>query len=368
MRSHAWLTALAILVGCSPDDGNGTQIGALKEGSVPAPPSDLVQLDLAQAVEEAVRIAGVTTMATAWAAHVDSMAEGTASCPTAWLGAPPEDFVEIDGVDEDQPGLSWADFCTTAEGTSFEGFAFWQNVLAPDLSTGSRALVMDGVVADAQGEVLLDFDGEASDDLEGGTYRSSLVARTLSGSLLGLGSGLRAELEPAQWGSNVGDVELQGQVHLFDGFGPADTRSGDLEESPELTNVTDWEPGSPRFTSVRYDIDFGGDCELEPVGYLGVRGNEGFWFDIYFLPQFSPDDGSAEAGAYPFEAIENTACDGKGTLFVRNLDLRAVEEASPGWSREIEIDFGAILSEQLPTPSTEGYVFTLQHLPREDTP
>ena len=376
MRSPLWLV-LPVLAACSLDDRDGTQIGALKESSIPEPPGDLTTLDLGVAVAEAFRIAGTASMATAWSAHVRTMDHGTQTCPYAWLGAPPERFVEIDNGNDDLTGLSWFDNCTTPLGYTFAGFSYWENVVDPNLTEGDRSLTMDGVMRDADGNLLLDFDGEAADSLNGNNYASSMTARVLRGSLLGLdGSGLRGELD-ASWGPS--GMELDGSVHVEGGFGPADTRQpyrpgvdpdpaegieGRDPISPELQNVTGWEPGMPRYTSVRFDLDFDGDCTLEPRGYVGVRGNEGFWFDVYFLPKYDPETDLAAASAFPYESIDNVECDGIGTMFVRNLDLRAIEAGNPDWSREISVDF-ADISASMPTPSIDGFVFTLQNLPQD---
>lgn len=365
MRTPQWLVVILLSGGCTPGETPGTQIGSLKESSVPLPPADLELLDLAEAVREALRIAGIATTATAWNAHVTSLDSGTDACPNTWLGTPPEDFVDINGADEDSTGLSWFDNCTTALGSSFQGFSYWEHDVDLGARQGSRALAMDGQIVDPAGSLLLDFDGEATDALDGGTYQSSMTARVLRGSLLGFGSGLRGELD-ASWAG--GRMELSGQVHLEDGFGPPDMRNPSLDASPELTNVTNWTQGMPRYTSVRYDLDFEGDCSLEPRGYVGVRGNEGFWFDVYFLPKYDPVEDLSRAASFPFEAIDNLDCDGIGTLFVRNLDLRQVERISRDWSREIQIEFGSIIG-AMPTPNLDGFTFSLQDLPQpEATP
>lgn len=369
MRSPLWLAVLPALAACSLDENDGTQIGALKESSIPEPPSDLTGLDLVDAVEDAFRIAGIATMATAWTAHVGSMDHGVLGCPNAWLGAPPERFVEIDGGNDGLPGLSWFDNCSTPAGYSFSGFSYWENTLDPGQNEGDRSLSMDGVIRDAQGGLLLDFDGEAADSLQGNAYASTMTARVLRGSLLGFGSGLRGELD-ANWTPN--GMELNGAVHVEDGFGPADTRppfrpsvyQSRPPVSPELQNVTNWTEGMPRFTSVRFDLDFDGDCPNEPRGYVGVRGNEGFWFDVYFLPKYDPEEELSRASSFPYESIDNVECDGIGTLFVRNLDLRQLEAENPGWSRELNIDFASIIA-SMPTPSLDGFVFTLQNLPED---
>lgn len=360
MRTPLWLVAFPMIGGCSFDDGQGSQIGSLKESSVPQPPADLEELDIAQAVRDAMRIGGIATLASAWTAHVASLDEGEQDCPRTWLGAPPERFVDINNGNDALDGLSWFDNCNTPLGTSFEGFSYWEHDVDMGQGEGARSIVMDAQVRAPDGTLLLDFDGEAADELRGNAYASTMTARVLRGALLGFGSGLRGELD-ASW--TAGGMELEGAVHLEDGFGPPDMRMPSLSASPELTNVTNWVQGMPRYTSVRFDLDFDGDCALEPRGYVGVRGNEGFWFDVYFLPKYDPVEDLSRASSFPFEAIDNLDCDGIGTLFVRNLDLRQVERISPEWSREIQIDFASIIS-AMPTPDLAGFTFSLQDLPQ----
>ena len=115
-----------------------------------------------------------------------------------------------------------------------------------------------------------------------------------------------------------------------------------------------------RFNSVRFQLSFDADCPEEPHGYVGIRGNEGFWFDVYFLPLYDLADDSAQSNAYPYELIDNAECDGFGTLFSRNVDLSDQEDGT--WSREIAPDFASVVA-ALPTPTLADYVFTLRHLP-----
>ncbi|HHO54428.1 MAG TPA: hypothetical protein ENK18_27050 [Deltaproteobacteria bacterium] len=364
MRSPAPVWVALTLFGCTPSPDDGIQIGSLRVDPPPAPPTDFKSLDLASALADAFEIAGVATLATAWAGHTDAMGRGVVGCPDLWIGAPPQDIADINVGDDQVPGLSWADSCQTPAADTFDGFAYWESAIqltGAEPTGGARSLTMDAQVAAGDGSVLLEFDGEASDSLEGSAYSSSLVARSLSGSLVGFGSGLRGELD-VSWSGD--EMELFGSIHTNDGFGPPDDRDPDPEDTPELQNLPSWEPGMPRFTSVRFDLQLGGDCALEPQGYVGVRGNEGFWFDVYFLPLYDPEEESAQSNAFPYEAIDNLDCDGIGTIFVRNLDLRAADEGDPEWSREVSIDFAGILA-SMPTPTLDEFVFTLADLPRE---
>ncbi|MCA9491159.1 MAG: hypothetical protein KC621_14615 [Myxococcales bacterium] len=362
----------SLLQACTVEPPKGTQIGAIREPDPdPQPPSDLARLDMNDAVADALRLAGIVTSASAFQGHVATLdLASTRSCPQVWVGVPPDNLIDIQ-FDDEEEGLSWLADCASSA-ASYDGFTHWTTDVAEDGSSASRTLIADASVSDPSGTVLWAYDGESSDTLEmtgsDFTYRSSF-AGVITGSMSGLGKGLRAQNNAgmdggggfvAEWASD-GTMRFSGSVEAFDGYGPIDQRNG---SEPELSGVTGWKPGQPRFTSVRFDLTFDSACAEEPVGFVGLRGNEGFWFDIYFLPIYDPEENTAQSNAFPYENIDNVSCDGIGTLFSRNADLEAFEQSNPGWSRELSPDFGAIL-QTLPTPTIESYVYTLHNLPTE---
>jgi hypothetical protein len=342
----------------------GIQIGALREPDpAPQPPTDFKDLDMTAAVEEALRLGGLTTLTAAWTGHLGSLDSARFGCPTMWVGPLPEDFADFD-IDDEEPGMSWASDCTTDPGNvDFAGFTHWASTIADDEGFASRSLAADAIVSRGDGTVLFDFDGEASDtlDVASGTY-SSLLNGELTGELAGIGTGLRTGGEfEASW-STDGTMRMFGTVTTFDGFGPPDGRKPDT--SPELRNLPAWTENMPRFTSVRFDLFFDGTCNQEPIGFLGIRGNEGFWFDVYFMPDPELLPGTAEYKAFPFEEIDNIACDGVGTLFTRNVNLKTYDEADSGWSREVSPNFQRV-TDDLALPSLDSYVYTLRDFPTE---
>jgi hypothetical protein len=359
---HAVLLSLVAAVACIPEPRPGSQIGSLREPEPsPAPPSDLKDLDMRAVVQEALALGGLTTLSAAWTGHMASLDSAPASCPAIWMGPLPEDLVEVD-MDMEQAGMSWLANCVTDPGNlTFSGFTHWSTEIVEDVS-GARALVADAEVTDSAGGLLFAFDGEASDslDLATGQY-SSLLDGEITGSLVGLGSGLRTGGEfEASWNQAAGSgLRLFGTVTAFDGFGPPDER--DPSDSPELENLPGWSQGMPRFTSVRYDLQFSEECPEEPMGFLGIRGNEGFWFDVYFLPIYDPEEDTFQSKAFPYEEIDNVSCDGIGTLFARNVSLKEADTEDPDWSREVQPDFAGTIS-SLQTPSIEDYIYTLRQV------
>lgn len=352
---------VSLVAACQLNPPGGTQIGALREPDpAPEPPSDFRALDMTAAVEDALRIGGVTTLSTAWAGHLGALDAARGGCPTIWIGGLPEEIADIDMNGD--PGMSWLADCTTDPGrTDYAGFTHWTTGIVEGQS-GTRELVSDAIVTDTDGTVLFDFDGSASDQLDvtTSTYTSVLNGE-LGGTLAGVGSGLRTGGEfEASW-SVDGSLRLFGTVTTFDGFGPADTRDA---SAPELANLPGWAPGMPRFTSVRLDLSFGPECGAEPIGFVGIRGNEGFWFDVYFLPNPEFEEGTAQFKAFPYEEIDNLACDGVGTLFARNVNLEAYDDEDPSWSRDITPDFAGVLG-GMALPTLDTYVYTLRDIVEE---
>jgi hypothetical protein len=365
MRTTATTIMLALIVGCTTDPPAGTQIGALREDPPPNLPTDFKDLDLVGAVQDALNIGGIATLASAWAGHAGALERAPYGCPSIWVGAPPEDVVDLNISDDDiGNGMSWLADCTAPNMDYYSGFTYWDTNVDPGGNSGERSLTADATVTDGSGQILFDFDGEAGDAINGGAYASTLVARRLSGTLVGLGNGLRGELD-AEWADD-GTLSFFGAVTVLDGFGPPDTRDPNPANTPELLNLPSWEPGMPRFTSVRFDLTWDGSCAMEPQGYVGIRGNEGFWFDVYFLPIYDPDEDTAQSNAFPFEEIDNIDCDGVGTAFARNVSLKEEDEGDPAWTREVSPDFAAIVA-TLPTPTLADFVLTLRQLP-EETP
>lgn len=351
-----------VIAGCDLEPPRGTQIGALREPEPPpAPPSDIDEIDLEAAVADAFAVAAASTLASAWAVHEDLLdVDGVPHCPEVWIGPLPEDVTDMEMDEDDDPGMSWLADCATPAGTGWAGWAHWTAALSTGTAS-DRTFAGDLAITGASG-VWLEIDGEASDsvDTNGAYVYSSSFAGEVIGTLITEG-GIRGELD-AEWSAD-GSFSLFGAITDLDGFGPPDTR--DPETAPEV-GFDGWTPGMPRFTSVRYDLTLDpATCGMEPTGYLGIRGNEGFWLDVYFLPLYDVEEGSAQSSAFPFELIENQTCDGIGTLFARNLLLEdpsgSGTAADTTLAREVAPDFAAIVA-SMPVPMPGDDPITLREV------
>lgn len=232
--------------------------------------------------------------------------------------------------------VMWSGGCAVG-GLDFDGDLSWTTTVDPETGEAQRDLFGDAEVHRGS-DLEFGFDGEASDSVawvDGGfVYQSSIEGQVSGLAIYGadasIPGGFRGAVELAT--TSEGGLAVDANLYLFG------------------------EPLLGRFDSVVADLEFLDDCGSEPVGYLGLRGTDGYWFDVYFLPRFAPDDPSVEAQAYPYEIIDDPVCDGCGHLFVRNVRVDAVPQVCP--------DFGS-LKASLTAPTVDEYVLTLHDPPWE---
>lgn len=320
----------------------------LDDTVIPLEQPDLTGVDLEAAYESALRLALEVTVQPAWAGHRGALDLARSGCPDVFAGAPDDDGADID---EDAEGVSWADHCSTAGGLSYSGFAWWDT----DLSStgepgsaegvtieGSRELVADGVVADSDG-VIFEFDGEGSDALyqvEAEGYSRWTYASLLSATVTGrevvsattgaAPGGWRSDLYVYATGGDTDTLAVRGNAYYF---------------SPVIQD---------RFDSVYVALSWAApddlapdDCALEPRGFLSVRDEDAFWYDLVFMPG-EGDDISGDQ--YPNDPY--AVCDGCGTLYVRGL------------SQELTVcpDFSWLWDGAVSLPAAEDFVLTLRDL------
>lgn len=331
------LSTLAILVGCGataePQPLPGTGKGTTETLTLP----DLTGLDMAAAVTTGIEVALSVTTEVPWSSQVGLLDLSSSTCPDLYLGIPDGD---IDDLEVDMGGASWWDFCETGD-LVYSGWSWWDSdaLIDTDLfteietTTASRYMVADATIADDDG-ARWELDGIAEETLfrsEGPGFSvwtwSSLIEGTVTGTVPFTGtatpSGWRTDLYKYATAGDVDSLELRGNVYLFD------------------------QRLSGRFDSIDMDLILQGPngaapdaCDLEPLGWIGLRDEDAVWYDVVFLPK----DGDGMTGApYPNDPLSN--CDGCGTLYVRGVDVG-----------EVCVDLSFVFSGLLNPPEADSFV------------
>jgi len=108
-----------------------------------------------------------------------------------------------------------------------------------------------------------------------------------------------------------------------------------------------------RFDSIGADLEIIGpeaagpdDCALEPQGWIAIRDEDAYWYDLVFSPRF---DGDPNDPDYPNEPYSE--CDGCGTLYVRGLEQDGIEVC-------LNLDF--LWDGMLAPPELQEFAFTLR--------
>lgn len=189
---------------------------------------DTTGVDFAAAYTAMLELALQVRLDPAWAGHLQALGAREPGCPDLYAGWPEEDM-------DQEGGLSWMDRCTTRAGLDFGGLAWWDAALVVEqdeasgtTTTGSRALVADGVVS-AGDEVLYELDGELEDGLlriEDGDYTRWSYNSALDATVTGtwpfgagaLAGGWRTQLSLSATGGDDDGLALSG---IF--YSPSDT-------------------------------------------------------------------------------------------------------------------------------------------------
>ena len=139
--------------------------------------------------------------------------------------------------------------------------------------------------------------------------------------------GFRAELFLNYTGGEVSSMEARGELYL---------QERRLQQ---------------RFDSISVDIALAGpgalgpdDCSEEPLGWISLRDENAYWYDLIFQPRYE-DDATDE----DFENLPYGECDGCGTLYIRGVQVDTVC-----------MDFSWFWDGSLGTPDPEDYVLPLR--------
>ncbi len=337
---------LILLAGCGggPEDTGGepaTNRGPAE--TLPLP--DVADVDFPAAYANALRQLATVSTDVPWRGFTSTLAGVEPGCPDLWVGAPATD----DFDDDDASGLSWYDTCTVADGTEWNGYAYWEtSVSASGLvdsyegrtTEATRSLIGDGTVKAADGNLRWSFDGEASDsiyEVVGDGYTtwtwSSLVDGTVGGTDVfaetATPGGYRTDLYLSAIGGVGERIEARGDLYMF-------------------TDLLDG-----RFDSIAADLTLDGPngaapdaCTLEPRGWIGLRDPEAYWYDLVFLP--------AEVEDYqdPYANDPLGECDGCGTLYIRGVE-----------QGEVCVDLMFLFTEGVVRPPVSDFVLPLRDLP-----
>lgn len=342
------LVIAAVALSCSPEPEAPTPV-VDTDAPVELELPDISELDMPLAYQDALVLALTVNAHTAFMSHTRTLDRFNTGCPDIYAGPPPSELFDAD-VDEDAPGVTWADFCAGPDGSTFSGYGYWAGDVGVEGQPGSvegltvnadREMIADGVVGGPEGTVL-EIDAELSDalyrvDADGYTRwsYSSLVDGTVTGSdPFPPGSlapdGWRTDLYLYQSGGDIDRIEARGNVYLFEGRmqGRFDSMAMDLEVVGTLG-------AGPS------------DCTLEPRGWIGLRDEDAFWYDLVFLPR---DDSDITGPDYPNDPLSD--CDGCGTLYLRGVE-----------SGEVCPDFSFLFDGTREPPSVDEFILSLRDLP-----
>lgn len=343
------LSILALALACSGASEEQDKSGGQADpggGASDLPLPDISGVDMPTAYRDAVDVVRSLTLSPAWTGNQTALGWRREGCPDVYAGSLDEDM-------EGAPGISWSDYCTTPGGLNYRGNQYWYGRVQVDgdpASTegqtvqGGREMVGAGVVSEAGGN-RFEFRGTGSDSLyqvDASGYKRWTYGSTVTGTISG-GDALDASTHPVPGG-------FRSDMYLYATGGDVDS----LEARGDVYMLED--RIADRFDSVSLDLTFQGElgagpgeCTLEPVGWIGLRDENAWWYDLVFLPL--EGDGSADSG---YINDDYSACDGCGTLYLRGLE--ATHEYG-----EVCVDFSSLFAGDIVAlPDASAFVFTLR--------
>jgi hypothetical protein len=330
------------LLGCT-SKADKTEETGYPGVNLPAP--NIEGVDFPAAFTSALILTVQSDVKSSWTGHVATIEQRSSGCPDIYIGNP--DVENLDDLDEDATGWSWTDYCTNQGGKTFSGWSYWENDLSiveitegHTISEVQRSLRGDQMLAQND-SVFFEFDGMGSDALtheEASGISSWVYSSQLNATVTGeyafdssstTQGGYRAELELYASGGEVDLLDNRGNLYLFE------------------TRI------QQRFDSVSLDISMKGptgsgpdDCTAEPLGWIGIRDENAFWYDLVFQPRYDSDVGDTGYENEPYNA-----CDGCGTLYIRGLEQPALE---------VCMDFSFLWNGTIQPPAVADYVFTMR--------
>ncbi|MEQ1505509.1 MAG: hypothetical protein ABMB14_24970 [Myxococcota bacterium] len=341
--------APALLLACNgkPEETGDTGTdGVLSQpdNDYPLPP-DISEIDFPAVFQEAVRLMATVTTQDPWRGHAASMDVRQLGCPDFWTGTYLDAGITV-GHDD---GVSWNDGCATDDLIGFDGWVWWTFDVQESgdadsydgrISDASRTIEGNGLVSDEDG-VRFEFDGSANDTLyevrangyHRYVYSSSLNATVTGRDVFAADSptprGYRSDLYLYVQGGDVDNIQADGNVYLFE---------------PTIAG---------RFDSIGVDMALQGPlgaapdaCTLEPLGWIGLRDADAYWYDVVFLPRSEENIIDVD---YPNDPL--SVCDGCGRLYVQGIDQGV----------DVCVDF-SFLFDEFGLPDADDYVLPMHAL------
>lgn len=349
--SRALALAALLLAGCQKEpEPEPVEPGPPQQEKNDFPlPDDLDTIDFVTAFQDAVRLMLSVSARQPWSGHKASLDGRAAGCPDFWTDPFTVNGLETVGSEQ---GVAWNDDCLVSDATGlyYDGWLWWDfdvqqsgdpTSLDGRVSEASRTMDGDALVGDTEG-VRFEFDGAAADSLyrveaygyERFVYSTRMDATITGRDVFGPDSltpdGYRTDLFMFITGGDVETFEARGNVYMF---------------RPQLMD---------RFDSIGVDMALPGelgagpnDCALEPLGWIGLRDEDAYWYDLVFLPRFREDIVGEE---YPNDPL--SVCDGCGRLYVQGVEQQG---------KDVCVDF-SFLFDEFELPDADEYVLPFHAL------
>ncbi len=339
-----WLVGL-VLAACSGGEEPVEDTGAGEVEQRFPVPEDVGTLDWQAIFTEAVDLMVAVNTQAPFNAHRSTMDTRVRGCPDFWTG---EFTVGLETVG-DARGVSWYDDCLLDSGLYYDGWLWWQTDVVEfgdpktdkgRVSDAFRQMEGNAVVGDDKG-VRFEFKGTATDTLSQTVapyYERFTYSTTVRGTVTGRDAfegtatprGYRTDLFMYVTGGDADAFEARGNVYMFE---------------PQLRD---------RFDSIQVDFSLRGenaaapgDCIEEPLGWIGVRDANAYWYDVVFQPR-STDDIVGER----FPNKELSACDGCGRLYVQGIEQPV----------DVCVDFSFLFDGRFPVPDADEFVLPIRSL------
>lgn len=339
---------LAILVsGCGLQSDFGLEDTGPTEVEQAFPlPEDIHKIVWETVFTDAVSLMVTVNTQGPWRAHRSTMETRQLGCPDFYAG---EFTVGLQTVGDDD-GISWFDDCLTPSGLYYDGWLWWETDVVefgdPTTDDGRtsdayRRVEGDALVGDDKG-VRLEFDGEATDSfykLEAYGYERFVYSTSIRATVTGRDvfadsltpDGYRTDLFMNITGGDIDVFQARGNVYMFD---------AQLHD---------------RFDSIEVDMAMvgpggaaPGDCTQEPLGWIGVRDPNAYWYHVVFQPRAEEN-----IVGETYVNDELSLCDGCGRLYVQGVEQEGVD---------VCIDFSFLFDGGFPLPDADDFVLPIHAL------